>query len=112
MSKLQAPNTVNRTRRALLGAAASGAVLIPLAGLFAARPALAAEKLSEDDPQAKALEYVNDASTSKNPKRKEDQFCKNCNLVQSDSGEWRPCAIFRDKLVNENGWCTAWVKKA
>lgn len=112
MSKQRQHHPVDPVRRTILGVAISGAVLIPLAGLFAARPALAAEKLSEDDPQAKALEYVNDASTSKNPKRKEDQFCKNCNLVQRDSGEWRPCAIFRDKLVNENGWCTAWVKKA
>lgn len=103
---------VNTTRRALLGAAVSSAVLIPLASLVGARSAQAEERLSEDDPQAKALEYVHDASASKSPKRKQDQFCKNCNLVQSDSGEWRPCAIFQGKLVNENGWCTAWVKQA
>lgn len=112
MFKSQPPRSVNASRRALLGAAASCAMLVPLAGLLNGRFAQAAEKLSEDAPEAKALDYVHDASASKNSKRKDDQFCKNCNLIQSDSGEWRPCAIFRDKVVNENGWCTAWVKKA
>lgn len=112
MSKQRPTHSTDPARRKFLGFAASGVALVPLAGLLGAGSAQAAEKLSEDDPQAKALDYVNDASTSKNPKHQEGQFCKNCNLIQSDSGEWRPCAIFRGKLVNENGWCSAWVKKA
>lgn len=100
------------SRRTLLRAAVAGSVLIPLSALLGSGAARAAEKLSEDDPQAKALDYVHDASKSKNPKHQPGQFCKNCNLIQSDSGEWRPCAIFRDKLVHESGWCSAWVRKA
>ncbi|WP_187345556.1 high-potential iron-sulfur protein, partial [Photobacterium damselae] len=28
-----------------------------------------------------------------------------------DGDEWRPCAIFPDKLVNANGWCSAYAPK-
>lgn len=41
--------------------------------------------------------------------RRDGQFCENGNLIQSKQGDWRPCSIFPGKLVNENGWCKAWV---
>ena len=50
-----------------------------------------------------------DASTAPADKRKPGTFCKNCNLIQSKEGEWRPCSIIPGKAVNENGWCIAWV---
>jgi len=32
--------------------------------------------------------------------------------VQGADGEQhRPCNIFPNKLVNADGWCSAWVKK-
>ena len=52
------------------------------------------------------------ATKTTNPKRKPDEFCHNCNLVRSDSGQLRQCAIFPGKGVNENGWCSAWVRKS
>jgi hypothetical protein len=104
----------NKGRRTLLKAALSGAVAVPLSSLLLSRQAGAGDlpPLAEDDPAAKGLGYVHDASASTDPKRKPDQVCKNCNLVRSDAGEWRQCAIFPGKGVNENGWCTAWVLKS
>lgn len=73
-------------------------------------------RLEETDPLAAALGYRHDTNAvdqSKYPNHKPDQRCDNCNLIQGAAGdEWRPCAIFPGKLVNANGWCTAWVKKA
>jgi hypothetical protein len=104
----------DKGRRTLLKVALSGAVAVPLSSLLLSRQTHAGElpPVSEDDPAAKGLAYVHDASKSTDPKRKPDQFCKNCNLVRSDAGEWRQCAIFPGKGVNENGWCTAWVLKS
>jgi hypothetical protein len=98
----------------VLKLAVSGLVAAPFGNLLLQSRAHAAElvPLSEDDPAAKGLGYVHDASKANNPKHKPNQFCHNCNLVRSDSGEWRQCAIFPGKGVNENGWCSAWVRKA
>lgn len=65
--------------------------------------------LEEADPTAKALDYVHSADAAPAGMRKDGQYCKNCNLIQSKQGEWRPCSIFPGKAVNENGWCKAWV---
>lgn len=104
----------NKNRRTILKVALTGAAAVPLGTLVLQSRALAGDMphLSPDDPAAKALGYVNDASQANNPKHQEGQFCKNCNLVRSDSGEWRACAIFPGKAVHESGWCSAWVRKA
>jgi hypothetical protein len=107
-------STTDAKRRTLLKLALSSAAAVPLSSLVLSRQAAAEDlpPVSEDDPAAVGLSYVHDASKSDNPKYKPDQFCKNCNLVRSDSGEWRACAIFPGKGVNENGWCSAWVLKS
>ncbi len=104
----------DKSRRTLLKVALSGAVAVPLSSLLLSRQTRAEDlpPVSEDDPAAKGLGYVHDASKTDNPKHKPDQFCKNCNLVRSDAGEWRQCAIFPGKSVHQNGWCTAWVLKS
>lgn len=110
MSQSQA----NKSRRQVLKLALSGVVAVPLGSLLLQGRARAAElvPVSEDDPAAKGLGYVHDATKTTNPKRKPDEFCHNCNLVRSDSGQLRQCAIFPGKGVNENGWCSAWVRKS
>ncbi len=110
MSKSQ----YQRDRRSVLKLALSSAAIVPLGSLLLPTQSDAGDlpPLSEDDEAAKGLGYVHDASSSQDPKRKTNQFCKNCNLIRSDSGEWRQCAIFPGKGVNENGWCTAWVLKS
>jgi hypothetical protein len=101
----------DKGRRKVLKLALSGVAAVPLSSLMLHRQAWAGDlpHVSEDDATAKALNYVHDAASSTNPKRTENQFCKNCNLVQSTEGAWRPCSIFPGKAVNENGWCSAWV---
>jgi len=65
----------------------------------------AQEKLDEDDPMAKALQYVHQSPD-------ENKLCSNCNYIQGEaSDQWRPCPLFTGKVVNNNGWCAAWVQK-
>lgn len=94
----------------------------PLAATLGSRMAFAqdGEKLTEDDPTAMALGYKHNAEevdTNAFPKRTGEgasQHCANCNLfaAANEGDEWAPCAIFQNKLVNANGWCSAWVPKA
>jgi hypothetical protein len=71
-------------------------------------------RLAEDDPAAEALKYHINAlkapRVDKGDTPAHKQFCHNCGYIQADDGEWRPCQIFRSRAVNENGWCTAWIK--
>lgn len=72
-------------------------------------------KLQESDPQAVALHYKDDAKRvdkSKYPKYEPGQVCLNCQLYQGNKPPSAPCAIFGNKLVAAEGWCSAWVKKA
>ncbi|AJR08484.1 high-potential iron sulfur protein 2 [Photobacterium gaetbulicola] len=98
-------NTTNRRNFLKLGLAS--VIGITVGKELLVKPAHASDlpHLTEDDPQAKALQYVHQAADS-------DKHCGNCALIQGNDGdEWRPCAIFPGKAVNTNGWCSAWVKK-
>ena len=72
--------------------------------------------LSEDDPQARALAYVNDASTvdaSAYPQYQSGQICANCALFQGAEGDaMGACSIFPGRLVNAQGWCSVYAPKA
>jgi len=72
-------------------------------------------QLSEDNPQAMSLGYKHDAETvdtSKFANYKPGQICAGCSLYGGDEGdEWGSCAIFAGKMVNANGWCSAFVAK-
>jgi hypothetical protein len=111
--------TGKHSRRLVLGMLAGA----PLASLFAAKSKAqmagggeSLPHLTEDDPQAKALSYTDDATTANRTDKggvaASDQFCHNCQFVQATTGEWRPCQIFPGKAVNENGWCLTWTPKA
>ncbi|WP_405236361.1 high-potential iron-sulfur protein [Lentisalinibacter orientalis] len=73
-------------------------------------------KLSVDDPQAKALGYVHDATEvdqSKYARYQPGQACSNCQLFQAKGDEeWAGCSLFPGKLVNAAGWCSAYAPKA
>jgi hypothetical protein len=108
-----------KTRREFLKAAAVGAAMVPAAGV-AVRTASASvpdgmPRLELDDPAAAALGYVHDVAdvdTARFPRFAEGQICSNCRLISGDAdAEWRPCSIFPGKLVNNDGWCSAWVAK-
>lgn len=117
------PRAVSNTipRRTFVGAVA--ATLAAASALFASPPKAVAKsgppRVSEQDPNAKALGYVHDArnaDAARFPKvatpagRK--QNCANCRLYAQTTGdEWAPCALFPGKAVNARGWCAAWVKR-
>lgn len=94
----------------------AGAALLDAAVNTASAQA-ALPKLEVTDPSAKALLYVEDASTvdRKNPlaaRYAPDQNCANCSQIQGKDGDaYRPCAIFPGKLIASKGWCSVWVKK-
>jgi hypothetical protein len=101
-----------RTRREFL-AITGGLALIPLIST----PAVAAEKLPLDDPAAKALKYVEDASQASGKTDKmgvvgADQLCSNCRFYTAPDGEFGPCTLFQNRLVAGKGWCAGWVPTA
>jgi High potential iron-sulfur protein len=103
-----------KTRRAFLRSGVAAATIpagIALLGPTRAR-AQDLPHLTQDDPMAQALMYVEDASTAQNPRYQAGQMCSNCMQIQGEDGAaWRPCAIFPGKLVSAGGWCSVWVQK-
>jgi hypothetical protein len=96
------------SRREFVTRSAVSLITLPLI----AEVAGAAEQVSLDDPTAKAIGYVHEAGAS-DKRTDTTQFCHNCQLYTGPEGdEWGPCQLFPGKVVNANGWCTAWVKKA
>ena len=99
---------MNKTRRKLVGAFATGAVVVPLGGLIALRAAQAADtpKLSPDDPLAKSLMYTHQSADA-------DKLCSGCQLYTPGAdAEWGACVIFAQKRVSGRGFCTSWIKRA
>lgn len=79
-----------------------------------ARNATASElpRVSEDDPTAKGLNYVHDASTVDAAMRPSDRYCNNCALYAGDADdEWAGCSLFPGKAVAGKGWCSVWAPK-
>ncbi|MGD9582524.1 MAG: high-potential iron-sulfur protein [Lysobacterales bacterium] len=103
---LQAPLS---RRQFLLRSAVAGTAL-PMLGHLLSQSVQAAElpPLPVDNAQAKALAYVEDATTSKHPLFKAGSDCANCQFFTADSGA---CALFPGFKVNAKGWCSAWAKK-
>jgi hypothetical protein len=88
------------------------------AGLSAVESAQAAElpHVQPDDATAAALAYTDDAKKvdpKKFPTYMPGQQCSTCLQLQGNAADpWRPCNLFPGKLVNANGWCRVWIKKA
>ena len=69
-------------------------------------------RLDENDPTAKALNYVHDAKTVDAAKRFSDRYCYNCALFAGETDdEWAACSIFPGKAVANQGWCSVWAPK-
>ena len=75
-----------------------------------------APMVNEKDTQATALGYVADTTKvdiKKFPKHAADQKCSSCQLYAGKPKEaGGPCPLFAAKQVADNGWCSAYVKKA
>jgi hypothetical protein len=110
--------SINKSRRQAVRMVLASIASVPLINLVNVAAAQAEDlpHLSEDDPQAKALSYAHDATQANRVEKQgvaaDEQFCHNCQFVQTAEGEWRPCLLFPGKAVNENGWCMSWGPKA
>jgi hypothetical protein len=97
----------NPQRRALLKQAALGLSMAPLA-LAGTPAALGASPplLTEQDPAAQAVHYVEDASRAKGAAAGAD--CSNCSIYSSVGADRGSCTLFPGKLVKAAGWCSSW----
>lgn len=94
---------MNRRNFMKISGAAAGLALIPVCNISLAD---AGAKLTADDPQAKALGYV-DASTVAGSN------CANCAQAKGAAGDkLLGCNIFPGKQVSATGWCKVWSKRA
>jgi len=94
-------------RRSLLRRLALGLSLAPW--MLAPRRAPGADLpvLSESDPAAKALDYVEDASHAK--AAAPGSSCDNCSIYSAGSEPTLgSCSLFPGKQVKAAGWCSAW----
>jgi High potential iron-sulfur protein len=95
------------TRRSFIKFTVTGLAAATLApGAHADTP-----MVSEADPTAKALHYVEDAANS-SVRTDKSADCANCMQYKGMAGAADgPCVIFPGKSVKAKGWCSAWVKK-
>lgn len=124
------------TRRDLIKKAALGGTTLAAANILAAcsKTEKTAEKaveavtekvaeltyVSADNSTAKALGYVEDASTmaadarpDKGDTKGSDQLCNNCQFYTAKEGtEGGKCSLFPGKLVKDGAWCRSWSLKA
>lgn len=104
----------NESRRRFLKVAAGTAAAAAVVGLLP-DVARAADlpHLTSADPTAAALNYVEDASKSTNPKRKPGDVCSNCQFFQGKAADaFGPCQLFPGKAVAGKGWCISHAPKA
>jgi len=103
-------------RRSLLKGALLGAAVVPITALLGrAEAAAPAGRVDPNEPQAKSLGYVEDASkvdAKANPNFKAGQACANCLQSKGKPGDaFVPCNIFAQREVNAKGWCKVFVKR-
>ena len=98
------------SRRSFLGLCGAAALAALPIRVIAAAPA----KLDINDPNAKALGYVEDAGKLKAGQEaafKTGSHCGSCALyakAQEKAGH-APCGAFGGKLVASKGWCRAYA---
>lgn len=99
------------TRRALLRQLGLGAALVPLGALLMrTAQASAMPLLSVTAPEAKAVQYVEEAGSAKAAGAGAN--CASCALYQGNAGASQgPCQLFPGKDVKAAGWCTSWASQ-
>jgi hypothetical protein len=106
----------NFTRRSIVKSGLIAGALVPAFGLIANTAGAAAlPALDPNDPTAKALGFVNDASkvdASSNPTFKSGQKCSTCAQYQGKASDpTAACNIFVGHSVPAAGWCKVWAAK-
>lgn len=102
-------------RREVLKGALLGVAAVPVTALLG-RTEAASTKVDPNEPQAKSLGYVEDATkvdAKANPNYKPGQMCANCLQVPAgkEKGTDIPCNIFAGRMVAAKGWCKVYVKR-
>jgi hypothetical protein len=103
------------TRRAMVKGSLLAGALAPALGLIGTAEADALKPLDPNDPQAKALGFVTDASTvsaASHPTYKAGQKCMTCAQYQGKATDATGgCNIFAGHSVPAGGWCSVWAAK-
>jgi hypothetical protein len=102
---------IESRRRFLKVAAGTAAVAMVAGGLPRFARAADLPSVTEADPTAKALGYVEDASKSTNAKHKAGDDCSNCQFYSGGATGRGPCQLFPGKSVNAKGWCVSHAPK-
>jgi hypothetical protein len=102
---------IESRRRFLKVAAGTTAAAMVIGGLPRFAHAADLPPLTEADPTAKALGYVEDGSTSSNAKHKAGDVCSNCQFYSGGATGRGPCQLFPGKSVNAKGWCVSHTPK-
>lgn len=65
---------------------------------------------SSTEGMGKSLEYVTDATTTKNALHKAGNNCGNCKFYnkKQEAGGYAPCAMMGNKFVTTCGWCKSY----
>jgi len=97
------------SRRTLMRRLLLGGALLPLAPqVWEPARAAAATLLAVGSPEAKAVQYTEDAKTAKSAQP--GSTCATCALYQGPYGSAQgPCQIFPGKEVKAAGWCSSWA---
>ena len=99
-------------RRFLKLAVGSAAAAVLVSGLPRIARADDLPHLSESDPTAKALGYVEDGATANDPRHKnKGATCANCQFYSGGATGRGPCQLFPGKSVNAKGWCVSHTPK-
>jgi len=103
-------------RRTLLKGALLGVAAVPVSALLGRTASAAGAAVDPNEPQAKALGYILDASkvdAKANPNFKPGQHCANCLQAPTAKPGMTevPCNIFAGRPVAAKGWCKVWVKR-
>lgn len=104
------------SRRELVKGGLLAGTLLPVALLNTTGAAATLPPLDPDDPTAKALGFVTDATkvnAAANPTYKAGQKCGTCAQFQGKPADpLAPCTIFAGKSVPSPGWCKVWAQRA
>jgi hypothetical protein len=99
-------------RRFLKMAAGTAAAVVVVGGLPRMAKAADLPHLSDSDPTAKALGYVEDASKTSDAKHKAGDTCANCQFYSGAATGFGPCQLFPGKSVSAKGWCISHTPKS
>jgi hypothetical protein len=103
------------SRRAMVKGGLLAGALVPALGFIANTAVADVTPLDPNDPMAKGLGFVTDAtkvSAAANATYKAGQKCGTCAQFQGKAGDATGgCNIFAGHSVPQGGWCKVWAQK-